>query len=185
MDDHLRELVEGARGGNKKDFAVLVQRFQNRVFAVAFGIAGNREDAEDIAQETFIKAYKNVAKLNNADGFYKWLLRIAVTTGINYKKRPAATKNVSLGDVAEPAYQGETPEEYAEKREAREKLYALLAELTAEHRAVLVMREIEDLSYDEIAGLLQIPLGTVKSRINHAREKLRQGLARGEKNEMF
>ena len=86
MDDNLRELIEKARLRDKKAFANLVQRFQNHVFSVAYGIIGNQQDAEDIAQETFIKVYKSIDKLKNIEGFYKWLLRITVNTSINYKK---------------------------------------------------------------------------------------------------
>ena len=185
MDESLRELIEKARAGNKNAFATLVQRFQNRIFSVAYGVIDNQQDAEDIAQETFIKAYNSIGKLNHVEGFYKWLLRIAVNTSINYKKNAVSTPQVPIDEINELTSQGETPEEYIEKREGIKKLRVVLAQLTPEHRAILVLREIEGLSYDEIANLFEIPLGTVKSRINHAREKLRQGLTRGEKNEMF
>lgn len=178
MDESLRELIEKARAGDKQAFEFLVQRFQNRVFSVAYGVIGNPQEAEDIAQETFIKAYKGIDKLNNVEGFYKWLLRIAVNTSINYKKSFTNAKHVSIDDIPNPVYQGETPEEYVDKRENIKTLGLVLAELTPEHRAILVLREIEGLAYDEIANLFEIPLGTVKSRINHAREKLRQGLSK-------
>ncbi|TWH46278.1 RNA polymerase sigma factor [Sporomusa sp. KB1] len=178
MDESLLELIEKSRLGDKNAFASLVQRFQNRVFSVAYGVIGNQQDAEDIAQETFIKAYKGIIKLNNTEGFYKWLLRIAINTSISYKKSLTNVKCVPIDDVAEPAYQGETPEEYVDKKENIKTLGLVLAELTPEHRAILVLREIEGLAYDEIANLFEIPLGTVKSRINHAREKLREELSK-------
>lgn len=178
MDESLRELIEKAQAGDKQAFAALVQKFQYRVFSVAYGVTGNQQDAEDIAQEVFIKAYKGIAKLNHAEGFYKWLLRIAVNTSINYKRSLTNAKHVPMDDVAEPVCQGETPEEYIDKKETIKTLGLVLAKLTPEHRAILVLREIEGLAYDEIANLLEIPLGTVKSRVNHAREKLRQGLSK-------
>lgn len=185
MDESLRDLIEKARAGNKSAFATLVQRFQNRIFSVAYGVIANQQDAEDIAQETFIKAYNSIGKLNHVEGFYKWLLRIAVNTSINYKKDVASTPKVPIDEINELISPDETPEEYVEKREGIKKLGAVLAKLTPEHRAILVLREVEGLSYDEIANLFEIPLGTVKSRINYARQKLRQGFIRGEKNEMF
>jgi RNA polymerase sigma-70 factor (ECF subfamily) len=177
VDESLRVLITKAQAGDKQAFASLVQKFQDRVFSVAYGVIGNQQDAEDIAQETFINAYKGVAKLNNVEGFYKWLLRIAVNTSINYKKSLANARHIPIDDIPEPVYQGETPEEHLDKRESIKTLGLVLSELTPEHKAILVLREIEGLAYDEIATLLEIPLGTVKSRINHAREKLRQELS--------
>ena len=178
MDESLREIIEKARTGNKNAFATLVLRFQNQIFSVAYGIIANQQDAEDIAQETFIKAYNSIGKLNHVEGFYKWLLRIAVNTSINYKKSSVFTPNVPIDEMNELVSQAQTPEEYVEKREGIKELGSVLAELTSEHRAILVLREVQGLSYDEIANLFEIPLGTVKSRINHAREKLRQGFSK-------
>ena len=178
MDESLQQIIERARSGSKNAFAILVQKFQKRIFSVAYGVIENQQDAEDIAQETFIKAYNSIGKLNHVEGFYKWLLRIAVNTSINYKKDAVSTPNVPIDEINELISPGETPEEYVEKREGIEKLGAVLAELTPEHRAILVLREMEGLTYDEIANLFEIPLGTVKSRINHAREKLRQGFSK-------
>lgn len=116
MDESLREMIEIARAGDKQAFATLVQRFQNRVFSVAYGIIGNQQDAEDLSQEIFIKAYKGIAKLNHAEGFYQWLLRIAVTTSISHKKNLNKTNYVPINDVSEPIYQGATPEEHVHKK---------------------------------------------------------------------
>lgn len=165
-----------AQAGDQQSFGKLVQQFQSRIFAIAYGIAGRREDAEDITQDTFIKAYKAIGYLKAGVAFYSWLVRIAVNTAINYKKGIYKKQCVPLAEIDEAVYQGESPEGYAERRESLARLHTLLSELSPEHRAVLVLREIEGLAYDEIADMLEIPLGTVKSRINHARDKLRRAV---------
>ncbi|HWR57185.1 MAG TPA: sigma-70 family RNA polymerase sigma factor [Negativicutes bacterium] len=174
MDENLPHLIMRARDGDKQSFGRLVQQFQSRIFAIAYGIIGRREDAEDITQETFIKAYKAIGNLQTGVAFYRWLVQIAVNTGINYKKSLTTRQSVSFAEINEPLFQGESPEAYVERRESFARLQAMLSELSPEHRVVLVLREIEGLAYDEIADMLQIPLGTVKSRINHARDKLRR-----------
>lgn len=174
MEENLHHLIMRARDGDKQSFGRLVQQFQNRIFSIAYGIVGRREDAEDITQETFIKAYKAIGNLQTGVAFYSWLVRIAVNTGISYKKSLTIRRSVSFDEINEPLYQGESPEAYTERRESFERMQTMLSELSPEHRAVLVLREIEGLAYDEIANMLQIPLGTVKSRINHARGKLRR-----------
>lgn len=172
----MNPLIAKARDGDKKAFGKLVEHYQNRIFSVAFGIVGTRHDAEDIAQDTFVKAYQSIGGLKTEAAFYGWLVRIAINTSINYKKSGHEIQMVPLDAISEPAYQGETPDAYVENRAGMERVEALLTELPPEHRAVLVLREIEGLPYEEIAAMLDIPLGTVKSRINHAREKLRRAV---------
>lgn len=168
------ELVGKARAGNREAFGKLVAEYQTRIFRVAYGIVGRREDAEDVAQEAFVKAYKSIHDLNNNATFYSWLVRITVNTGINYKKSIETKQAVPIEAISEPVDQGETPESAVERQEGQERIAVLLSELPPEHKAVLVLREIEGLPYDKIAAMLNIPLGTVKSRINHARDKLRR-----------
>lgn len=172
----MHHLVFQARSGNKKAFEKLVELSQNRVFAVAYGITGIRQDAEDIAQDVFVKAYKGIGGLKNETTFYHWLIRIAVNTSINYKKSSRETWTVPLESISEPIDQGETPEAYVERTEHSRNIARVLNQLTPEFRAVLVLREIEGFAYREIAETLEIPLGTIKSRINHAREKLRRAI---------
>lgn len=169
-------MIAKAQAGDRTAFGRLVEHYQSRIFAVAYGIVGSRQDAEDIAQETFIKAYQGIGGLKTAAAFYGWLVRIAVNTSLNHKKSLQATRTVPLDAVGEPVYQGETPEAYMENRAGQERVATLLQELSPEHRAVLVLREIEGRPYEEIAAMLEIPLGTVKSRVNHARERLRRAL---------
>lgn len=176
MEENLKLLIARARNGDTKAFGKLVEHYQNRIFSVAYGIIGSRHDAEDIAQDTFIKAYQGIGGLKTEAAFYGWLVRIAINTSLNYKKSGHKTRTIPLDAISEPVYQGETPDAYVENRAGIERVETLLTELPPEHRAVLVLREIEGLSYEEIAAMLDIPLGTVKSRINHARERLRRAV---------
>lgn len=169
-------LLARTRAGDKEAFGELVRCNQGRVFAVAYGILGNADDAQDVAQEAFLRAYRALGSLKSDAAFVAWLLRIVTNLSINYKKRGAAHAAVPLENTAEPVSRAETPEEYAERRETMARLAAALAGLTAEQRAVLALREIEGLSYEDMAAVLAVPLGTVKSRLNHARARLRQAL---------
>lgn len=178
MDDCLIDFVRLAREGDKAAFAKLVEQYQNRIIAVAYGVAGNRQDAEDIAQDAFIKAYKGINSLHENGAFYGWLVRIAVNTAISHKQSGHPGGLVAMESIAEPAYQGETPESYLERRGEEERIQEMLAPLPPDSRAVLVLREIEGLGYEEIANVLDIPVGTVRSRIHYARDRLRQVIAR-------
>ncbi|HMM22969.1 MAG TPA: sigma-70 family RNA polymerase sigma factor [Selenomonadales bacterium] len=170
-------LVHLARDGDKAAFAKLVEQYQNRIVAVAYGVAGNRQDAEDIAQDTFIKAYKGINSLQEDGVFYRWLVRIAVNTAISHKQSGRSGELIPLESIAEPVDQGETPEAYLERRGEEERIQEMLAPLPSDSRAVLVLREIEGLGYEEIAKVLEIPIGTVRSRIHYARDRLRRAIS--------
>jgi len=178
LEDNLSRLAAKARHGDLEAFGKLVEHYQNRIFALCYGIVGNREDADDIAQETFIRAYQSLGTLRAEAAFYTWLAKIAVNSSLNYKKKAQSAWTVPFDAAGEPVYEGETPESHAESQADREWLEAVLAGLPPESRAVLVLREIEGLPYEEIAAMLKIPLGTVKSRLNHARGRLRQAVKR-------
>lgn len=178
MNEDLTVLVSQARSGNKEAFGKLVEHYQRRIFAVAYGVVGNRQDAEDLTQEAFIKAYSAINSLKTDQSFYSWLLRITVNTGINYKKKLSEKSPIPLEQVDELIFPGESPEELAERQDSLQYITDLVAGLPPDHRAVLVLREIEGLSYDEIALAIDIPLGTVKSRLKYARDKLRQAIIR-------
>lgn len=179
MDDRIIEYVSKARAGDKEAFGQLVTAFQTRVFRVAYGIVGRKEDAEDIAQDTFVKAYHSMRDLKADVTFYSWLMRIAANTSMNYKKNLYRQYFVPMDEVSEPVDHEETPEEAMERVEGNARVTALLAELPREHRTVLSLRELGGFSYDEIADILDIPLGTVKSRMNHGRDKLRRLVMKG------
>lgn len=179
LDERIIAYVSKARAGDKEAFGQLVTEFQMRVFRVAYGIVGCKEDAEDIGQDTFVKAFRSISELKADVTFYSWLMRIAANTSINYKKSMHRQQVIPMGEVTEPVDPGETPEGAMERVESNERVAALLNQLPREHRAVLALRELGGFSYEEIAGILDIPLGTVKSRMNYGRDKLRRLVMKG------
>lgn len=163
-------------------FEQLVTQYKQRVFALAFRLMGNRQEAEDQAQEVFLKIYRNIKSLDDAMTLTAWIDRITVNTCFDalarQKRRPATTSLTPRDeDKAEPRYADTrlpTPEEAALQRELRRCLEQALAQLDGAGRAVLVLRDIEDRSYQEIADVLGVGLSAVKMRIHRARLAFQQ-----------
>jgi RNA polymerase sigma-70 factor (ECF subfamily) len=177
QDGDEAELLERARKGDSEAFGVLVERYQRRVANVALAVVHNQEDALELAQETFIRAYENLDKFESRSSFSTWLYRIAANLAIDFWRREG--RHVVLrGEDAEnelrrmPTERGDSYKA-ASRSELSERLSKALEELTPEHRAVILLREVEGLSYDEISEVLQIPRGTVMSRLHYARTHLR------------
>lgn len=179
-------LVAASRRGDREAFRGLVERYFRRIVAVATGMLRNREDAQDVAQEAFIKAYRNLGTFKGDSSFYTWLYRIAVNLCIDAQRREArAALSHDPGGSAPDDPQGresrdETPSadpfERVRERELGERVLAALAELTPEHRAVILLREIEGLSYEQISHVMQCAKGTVMSRLHYARRRLQDRL---------
>jgi RNA polymerase sigma-70 factor (ECF subfamily) len=171
------ELIQRAKNGDPRAFGVLVERYQRRVTGVAFAVVHNQEDALELAQETFIRAYENIAGFESRSSFSTWLYRIAANLAIDFRRREGR-HTVLRGDDAEnelsriPSNRGDSFNE-ASRRELSARIREALKELTPEHRAVILLREVEGLSYDEISEVLQCPRGTVMSRLHYARNRLR------------
>jgi len=172
------ELVERARKGDRQAFGVLVERYQRRVVGVVLAVVHNPEDAVELAQETFVRAYQNLTKFEERSSFSTWLYRIAVNLAIDWRRHES--RHVTLrGEEAEaelsriPSVVGDSFKEVA-RGETAEKIRDALDELTAEQRTVILLREVEGLSYDEIAEVLHCPRGTVMSRLFYARGRLRE-----------
>lgn len=145
---------------------------------VALAVVHNQDDAIELAQETFIRAYENLAKFESRSSFSTWLYRIAANLAIDFWRREG--RHVVLhGEDADheisrlPSAQGDSYKEFS-RSELSARLKQALGELTAEHRAVILLREVEGLSYDEISEVLQCPRGTVMSRLHYARGRLRE-----------
>lgn len=184
-------LVQRAQQGDSRAFEALFIRYRGRAYAVAIGILKNPEDAMDVVQEAFIKVHRHLPRFEGASSFYTWLYRIVVNLGIDNLRRRRRAPSVSFDDhmqkypesIAESAHAGagpsspEPPSARTEQAELRTKLEAALAELPPHHRAVIVLREIEGMSYEQIAQTLDVPRGTVMSRLFHARRKLQTALA--------
>lgn len=177
QDGDEAELIERARKGDKEAFGVLVERYQRRVANVALSVVHNQDDAIELAQETFVRAYENLPKFESRSSFSTWLYRIAANLAIDFWRREG--RHVVLrGEDAEneirrlPSDSGDSFKT-ASRKELSARLTAALEELTPEHRTVILLREVEGLSYDEISETLQCPRGTVMSRLHYARNRLR------------
>ncbi len=171
------ELLELARKGDSQAFGALVERYQRRVIGVAQAIVHNQDDAVELAQETFVRAYENLAKFESRSSFSTWLYRIAANLSIDFRRREGR-HTVLRGEDAEteiqrlPSPRGDSFQEIA-RAQLSGRINQALKELTPEHRAVILLREVEGLSYDEISEVLQVPRGTVMSRLHYARGRMR------------
>jgi RNA polymerase sigma-70 factor (ECF subfamily) len=165
---------------------MLVERYQRRVTGVAMAVVHNQDDAIEIAQEAFVRAHQNLRKFEERSSFSTWLYRIAANLAIDFRRREGR-QVVLRGEEGEnelgriPSKTGDSFAE-ASRGELRRRLSKALDELTPEHRAVILLREVEGLSYDEISEVLDCPRGTVMSRLHYARHHLRGILKDAEKS---
>jgi RNA polymerase sigma-70 factor, ECF subfamily len=171
------ELIRKAKRGDKEAFGILVERYQRRVVGVALAIVHNPDDALELAQETFVRAYENLGSFESRSSFSTWLYRIAANLAIDLRRREGRHSLVR-GEEAEGEINrlpSSTADSFAEfsRKELNSSLRAALDELTPEHRAVILLREVEGLGYDEISDILKCPRGTVMSRLHYARNRLR------------
>ena len=162
------ELIRRSKSGNREAFGQLVSRYQVPVYRVVRGILGSPSESEDVAQEVFLKAYANLAKFRGESGFFTWLYRIAVNEALRSRKRRAFANADALPEVEAPP---QAPVE--EDAPTLATLEKLLRKLSDEFRSIVVLRDIEGLSYADIAETLEIPIGTVESRLFRARQELR------------
>ncbi len=183
------ELVDRSRRGDQKAFRTLVERYQRRVFALALGLLKDPDEARDISQEAFLKAHRHLGSFQGTASFYTWLYRITVNLCIDRKRRVGRGSEVELDErlshrqVGSPADILSTqklsfnPQRVAQSSELRKRILAALAQLSEQHRAVLILREVEGLSYKEIADSMDCPEGTVMSRLFHARRQMQELLS--------
>jgi RNA polymerase sigma-70 factor (ECF subfamily) len=171
------ELIRRARKGDGRAFSALVERYQRRVAGVAMAVVHNQDDALEIAQEAFVRAYQNLRKFEERSSFSTWLYRITANLAIDFRRREGRY-TVLRGEEGEtelarvPSDRGDSFAETA-RGELGQRLSDALSELTPEHRTVILLREVEGLSYDEISEVLDCPRGTVMSRLHYARNHLR------------
>ena len=173
-------LVARVAGGEKSAFDLLVRRYQHRIVKLVSGYVRNPDDALDVTQDTFVKAYRALATFRGDSAFYTWLYRIAINTAKNYLvtrgRRPKeATVRGADGepiDVEELQWDTDTPERALLAEEIKSTVLAAIAAMPEDLRLAIVLREIDGLSYEEIAVAMDSPIGTVRSRIFRAREAI-------------
>jgi RNA polymerase sigma-70 factor (ECF subfamily) len=180
-DDH--ELVEQARRGSQPAFRALVERHQRKVFAMALAMLKDADAARDVVQDAFIKVHQHLGDFHGQSGFYTWLYRIAMNLCIDRTRRSKRFAHVEFDDTqvhegaefeVAPHRLGFDPAQALTDKEIRERVLAALEELSPNHRAVIVMREVEGLSYKEIADAMGCSQGTVMSRLFHARRRMQE-----------
>lgn len=175
-----KELVALAREGDRQAFGQLVQTYQRRVYAIAFGILRNREDAWDAAQEAFVKAYKNLERFEGNSAFYTWLYRITYNLSIDHLRDKKRKETVDLDEnrkletaLDRAGHKAPNhPDDVSHRKELSRVLHDAMSKLSDKHRAIIVLREVQGLSYEEMAEVLGISKGTVMSRLFHARKNL-------------
>ena len=178
-------LVDRAVAGDKDAFGILVRHHQSRVYSTIYHMVGNHEDANDLTQDTFIKAYKALKSFKKNSGFFTWLYRIGVNLTINFlnsrKKRRFISFDHSDYDAESDnqifeLISDKTPRKNIDIRELREKLNEAIQHLSEKHRAVVVMHDIQGMSHEEISEILKCSNGTVRSRLFYARQQLQAAL---------
>lgn len=161
--------------GDALAWEALVRQFQSRVYSIAYHYVGNSEDARDLAQDIFVRIYRNIASCADPEMFLPWMIRIARNACIDHLRRRKARphgREVALDDAAAlPARENRPDQEWATNSRKR-LIHRALAELSSLNREIIILKEIQGLQLNEIASLLHVPLGTVKSRSNRARLEL-------------
>lgn len=189
MEETDLNLVKRARNGDRDAFGVLVERYQRKIFGLCFGMVRNKDDAMDLVQETFVKVFKNLDRFEGQSSFYTWTYRIATNVCIDFLRRAKRTRAVDYDDAIGrdedvddagmllPSRLGVSPSKVLGRKELIEKLNEALGQLSPAHRQAILLREVEGLSYQEMADVMEISIGTVMSRLHHARKNMQKYLA--------
>jgi RNA polymerase sigma-70 factor (ECF subfamily) len=184
------DLVLAARRGDRDAFRTLYERYHRRAYALALGVVRQPDDALDVVQDAFIKAHKYLASFEGTSSFYTWLYRIVMNLAIDHlrkhrRHKPVELDEARLGDGTDaaidesllPKILGGNPGRALLDKQIRARIEAALDTLSEAHRAVLVMREMEGLSYEEMAAAMECSKGTIMSRLFHARKNMQRELA--------
>ncbi len=181
-----RDLVEQARDGDLAAFRKLVERHQRRAFAIALGLVRDENDARDVVQEAFLRVHRGLAAFNGGSSFFTWLYRIVTNLSIDLMRKPSR-RETGLDEAREipdeadvpllSRIDGSDPLDVVRRRQIMERIQVALDALPPYHRGVILMREIEGMSYEEMAEAMGVSKGTIMSRLFHARQKLQRALA--------
>lgn len=178
-------VVQKVQAGNVGAFDQLVQKYREQIFSVIYNMTSNREDASDLTQETFIKAFQGIGRFRGKSAFFTWIYRIAVNTTMTFLKKRNRRRYISYENIDEEASSSEiverlTASNRSEKgalvSELQEKLNDALQKLSLKHRTVIILHEIEGLEHAEIAEITRVSIGTVRSRLHYAKQQLQSYL---------
>lgn len=180
-------LVRAVKGGDATAYRGLVEKYQQRIYHVIYGMVRNQEDARDLTQDAFIKAFRNLERFREDSRFYTWLYRIAMNVTIDFTRRRArapvsagAEEDVAVRDAdrgIEDTHRNDGPGKQLERKQLHTAILDAIEQLPDTHRQVILLREVEGLSYKEIAEVLEVKEGTVMSRLFYARKKLQEMLS--------
>lgn len=174
-EDHM--LIVRAKRGDSQAFESLVRKYQKPIYYLCHRMTGAHQSADDLSQDTFIKAYLSLPTFDESMNFFSWIRRIAVNSAINFLKKrkrekPLGDREMRVTDTPDVPPQ-ELPQDTLQKKQMEKKFKKALAELPDEQRIIFVLKVYENQSYDQIASMLKIPHGTVMSRLSRARQKLK------------
>ena len=181
------ELVRRFQKGDQEAFGKLVERYQRKVYTIALGMVKNPEDAMDIGQDAFIKVHRYIGNFQGASSFYTWLYRIVVNLSIDHLRKSGKSVNMDFDERVDHQQKfpeassvmstnlGNNPVHNLGRKELAERIRTEVDKLPPYHRAVIIMREIDGLSYSEMARAMNVSKGTIMSRLHHARQKRLQG----------
>ena len=186
--DEDQKWIERCKRGDRQAFEPLVKKYYEQVVRIAYGVVRRQEDAVDVAQSAFLKAFQNIGRFSGRSRFSTWLYRIVVNQAIDWKRRMSRREAVSLDEPSEDGREQqvdqnvlpqptEDPRQTAFGQEVEAYVDQALETLSEEHRQVFMLREVQGLSYEEIAEIVDCPVGTVMSRLHNARKMLREKLS--------
>jgi len=183
-DDH--RLIAECLQGDPTAFGHLVRRYQDRLYNTIYRLVDHAEDAQDVVQDAFLNAYQSLENFKGDSQFFTWLYRIAVNTAISMKRKQRAVISIEAARNGESGVEPVDPSEISrpghalEMAEQERRIREALSRLSPEHRAVLVMKDMEGQKYEAMAEVLQVPIGTIRSRLHRARSELRELLQQDE-----
>ncbi|MDK2856936.1 MAG: hypothetical protein PWQ29_27 [Verrucomicrobiota bacterium] len=180
------DFVHRAQAGDHAAYEELVRRYHGKIYGLVYSMTSNREDAEDLTQEVFVKAWKALGRFREQSGFYTWIYRIALNRTINFRKKRNRRQNVSFDEFDPDIKQAESYKEFSSKGsvlrkmslgEFQKKMNEALLRLSEKHRAVVVMHDVQGMPHADIARITRCSEGTVRSRLFYARKQLQMELA--------